>query len=297
MLINVLINDFIKKVIGFGFYSGIVFTFVLCIFAPVYFDFSSSENYTTIRCLFELERTSMLNDITLCSYNVAIQGCHGFLSMFTPIIVAFVSIPIICDEYNSGNKRFNILRTTKINYHLSKYMTSCVCGGLVLTVGYCIYIIFSYSFFPNVSEYPLEIRQAFMNNIINTEPRFSEYGYFYMLLKKCIEVFMYGFITSVPSIILSNVIKNKYLVICIPFLIKYVIVQTCSKLSSQLMEKTENTETLSIKVIKTINPDSLLNISIYSDVKLYIIIYNITFFLIGIILLYISAEVKYDYGE
>lgn len=297
MLFNNLLNDFVKKATGYGFYLGVILTFILCIFAPVYFDFSSCENYTTIRCLSEFNRTFMMNDITLCSYNIAIQGCDGFLSMFTPIIVSFVSVPIICDEYNSGNKRFNILRTTKFNYYISKYITSSICGGLVLMLGYCLYIIFSYSFFPNVSNYPLEMHQEFMDNIINTEPRFEEHGYFYMLLKKCMGVFIYGVIASVPAIILSNIIRNKYLVICIPFFVKYVTVQSCSKFSSELMEKTENTEALSLNVIKTINPDSLLNSSIFSNVKSYIIIYNILLFLIGIILFHLSAEVKYDCGE
>lgn len=295
MLIHNFIVDFKKILIGYGFYAGILLTTIMCIFSPVYYNFFNSENYTFIKCLIEYDKEDMLNDASLSSYNVAIQGAHGFLSMFAPIIVAFASVPVFCDEYNSGNARFIILRTNKRKYRVSKYLSSSICGGMVLWCGFCIYIVSSYIFFPDISNYSLEIKNTFEESIKQSYPNFVQYGYWYVLLRISIEIFFYGVMTTIPSIILTSFVKNKYIIICLPFFLKYVIVQTCNKLSSESMEKSLNNHLLN--VIKTVNPDSLSNISIYPNLNNKIIGFNIALFVVGLILFTIISEAKYDCGE
>ena len=257
-------NVNLRKVLtGYGFYVSVAFTILLLALSSIY-STDNYDNYSAIRVLMEYDRDFMLNNTHLCSYSVVRNSTGGWFSMFVPIISAFAFVPMICDEYDSGSVRFNIFRSSKLRYHISKFIIGSTSGGLAVLAGFIVYTVFVYSV------------------------------YIPLLLLKSLEIFIYGFVSSALAVLFTSFIRNKYLVMCIPFFVKYVVTQTCTKFNFDAMVK-QNMRI--IKLSNIINPDSVLNLYLYNDYRHIIIIYNIILWSV-LFAVYIVISVKrVDCGE
>lgn len=287
-------NVNLRKVLtGYGFYVSVAFTILLLALSSIY-STDNYDNYSAIRVLMEYDRDFMLNDTRLCSYSVVRNSTGGWFSMFIPIISAFAFVPIICDEYDSGSVRFNIFRSSKLRYHISKFIIGSISGGLAVLAGFIVYTFFVYSVFPNISQYSPESQSFFEQSIKNSFPHIFEYGYIPLLLLKSLEIFIYGFVSSALAVLFTSFIRNKYLVMCIPFFVKYVVTQTCTKFNFDAMVK-QNMGV--IKLSNIINPDSVLNLYLYNDYRHIIIIYNIILWAVLFAVYIVISGKRVDCGE
>lgn len=287
-------NVNLRKVLtGYGFYVSVAFTILLLALSSIY-STDNYDNYSAIRVLMEYDRDFMLNDTRLCSYSVVRNSTGGWFSMFIPIISAFAFVPIICDEYDSGSVRFNIFRSSKLRYHISKFIIGSISGGLAVLAGFIVYTVFVYSVFPDISQYSPENQSFFEQSIKNSFPHIFEYGYIPLLLLKSLEIFIYGFVSSALAVLFTSFIRNKYLVMCIPFFVKYVVTQTCTKFNFDAMVK-QNMGV--IKLSNIINPDSVLNLYLYNDYRHIIIIYNIILWAVLFAVYIVISGKRVDCGE
>lgn len=287
-------NVNLRKVLtGYGFYVSVAFTILLLALSSIY-STGNYDSYSAIRVLMEYDRDFMLNDTRLCSYSVVRNSTGGWFSMFIPIISAFAFVPIICDEYDSGSVRFNIFRSSKLRYHISKFIIGSISGGLAVLAGFIVYTVFVYSVFPDISQYSPENQSFFEQNIKNSFPHIFEYGYIPLLLLKSLEIFIYGFVSSALAVLFTSFIRNKYLVMCIPFFVKYVVTQTCTKFNFDAMVK-QNMGV--IKLSNIINPDSVLNLYLYNDYRHIIIIYNIILWAVLFAVYIVISGKRVDCGE
>lgn len=287
-------NVNLRKVLtGYGFYVSVVFTILLLALSSIY-STGNYDSYSAIHVLMEYDRDFMLNDTRLCSYSVVRNSTGGWFSMFIPIISAFAFVPIICDEYDSGSVRFNIFRSSKLRYHISKFIIGSISGGLAVLAGFIVYTFFVYSVFPNISQYSPESQSFFEQSIKNSFPHIFEYGYIPLLLLKSLEIFIYGFVSSALAVLFTSFIRNKYLVMCIPFFVKYVVTQTCTKFNFDAMVK-QNMGV--IKLSNIINPDSVLNLYLYNDYRHIIIIYNIILWAVLFAVYIVISGKRVDCGE
>lgn len=92
-------------------------------------------------------------------------------------------------------------------------------------------------------------------------------------------MFLYGAVCAAPAIMFTGFIRNKYLVLCIPFFIKYAVSQTCIKLQSQAVSDYNNVDTEMLKISSIFNPDALSYLSDFgNDKSLYLSITERFFF-------------------
>jgi len=289
-------SDFIKVFTGKGFYLCILLTIVLCFSANIYTDMIKNDQYSAFSALRKFDRAFMITDTSFCAFNVIHRAASGWLTMFIPIISAFAYIPLVCDEYEAKSIRFEIFRTGKKSYHISRFITACFCGGIAVTIGYAIFSIISFFVFPNINEYNISQRDIFFDIMSCNYPDIQN-GFIQPMFKILGSVFIYGAAAAAPSITLTAIIRNKYLVICIPFFLKYAIGQTCLKLQSQAIIDYEHIDDRILRLSSIINPDSLVYLQQMGRDKKGVLIYNCVLVLIAFAFYLIIQLRRTDCGE
>lgn len=281
---------------NYGFYLGSFFTVILCFSTSIYYDSLKNDSYSVIKSLFEFDRDFMLCDTLFCSCQVVLSGSGSWFTMFIPIISAFAFIPILCDKSATKSIRLHIFRSSKFNFFTADFISASLAGGCAVLFGFLIFILLVYVSFPNISEYTYEYRISFENYLNDLYSPFTKYRYACIIGAKCFEIFIYGMLSTIPAIVLSCITKNKYIVICVPFFLKYVITQTSVKLNMQAWIDFQNpNESLGI-FANMINPDSILNI-LHNEKMSLLLLYNLALIIIAVIIYLVIISRKGDSGE
>ena len=219
-------TDFYKIVTGYGMYLCVLFTIILCFGTSIHIDMMNNDQYSVIRSLISFDREFMLSSYDFISINVALKGAGSWLSMFIPIISAFAYIPLVCDESESKSIRNAVFRSSKLKFYLSRFITAVLSGGFAVMIGYMVFCGMVFILFPGIGEFPAETREFYIKYLSDVYPSTADLGIGSALVIKFAEIFVYGAIAAIPSILLTAVSKNKYVVLCIPFFIKYALTQT-----------------------------------------------------------------------
>lgn len=295
-LINSIFTHFRKAVTGYGFWICVGFTVILCFSANIYTDVIKKDRYSVFLALRTFDREFMLTDTSFCSFSVVHHAAEGWLSLFIPIIAAFAFIPLVCDEYEAKSVRFEIFRSSKKGYHLSRFVTSCLSGGLAVTAGFAMFSMLAFLLFPGLDDYSPAQREMFLETLSYAFPEIAE-GIALPLLKTIGAVFLYGMTAAVPAITLTAIIRNKYLVLCIPFFLKYAVVQSCIKMQSQAISDWEHPDEALMRFVGIVNPDNLVFLSQTGDNKTAVLLYNGGLVLLGLIVYIFIQTRRTDSGE
>lgn len=286
-----------KILTGYGFYICVVFTVILCFSANVYTDEIKNNRYSAFAALRNFDKNFMLTDTQFCSFQVMLKGGSGWLSMFIPIISAFAFIPLVCDEYEAKSVRFEIFRSTKLTYNFSRFVTACISGGLAVMLGFLIFTFIEYQLFPNLSDYDTLSREMYYEMMSSQYPKLETTGTALPLFIKACEMFLYGAMYAFPAVTLTCVIRNKYLVMCIPFFIKYAVGQSYLKMMSQSYADFENPNEKLSRISTIINPDAISDLNTYGKSIKPILAYNVSLFIICLIFYLTVQSRRCDSGE
>lgn len=288
--------DAIKILTGYGFYVSIFFTVLLCLSSPVYSDGQRNEVYSAASILSQFDEKSMLEHGEMNSFLVSMTGNRGWLSLFIPIIGGFAFVPILCDEYRAGAVRNYIFRSSNFCYHTAKYVMACLSGGLAVMVGYGIYMGIVSMMFPAIGLYQGDLQEVIRQQAMDAYPGISLLGYGGMMALKLVEIFLYGTFSVAWVIFLSSFVRNKYLVLCIPFFLQYAIAQFCTKIRMDAWSGEGFKEKLA-RLLNIILLDSVADLNQYASDAKYILLFHV----IGISLLYAAymwiLGRRTDYGE
>lgn len=288
-------TDFYKIVTGYGMYLCVLFTIILCFGTSIHIDMMNNDQYSVIRSLISFDREFMLSSYDFISINVALKGAGSWLSMFIPIISAFAYIPLVCDESESKSIRNAVFRSSKLKFYLSRFITAVLSGGFAVMIGYMVFCGMVFILFPGIGEFPAETREFYIHYLSDVYPSTADFGIGSALVIKFAEIFVYGAIAAIPAILLTAVSKNKYVVLCIPFFIKYALTQTSIKLIAQAYSNGEGVGGRLTEISNMINLDYVLQIyemKSYRLILLYIIV------AISTLALYLFIQLRrFDSGE
>lgn len=285
-LINSLRGDLNKTLLNIGFLGAVMLTAVLCFTAPTYHDLTTDRSYSVFESFFSFKREFIESDTQFASINVFQNGLGGYITMFLPIIVAFPFMVSFCAERNSGLMRFTISRTGCLRYYLSKFLSVLIGGGLAAMLGYVIYGLVIYGFFPNVNSYELDEFYYEMHPDSQTVE----------VLKMLLSAFIYGAVTTLPAFLISSFSRNPYLITCVPFLMVYIWNTAINKLVLKAWE-TEDYE-LSEKLFD-FQPDSarrLVYITEWNDSAQRIVLFNSVLVVSVIVLFSLIMNLRKDRG-
>ena len=195
----------------------------------------------------------------------------SWLAMFLPIISGLCFANVICDDKSSKYTRCEVIRTGFYKLKAAKFLSALVSSGIVMAVGFAAFSFFIRSYFPKDGF--VEINLAVI----------------------IAEMFIYGIMSAIPALIATAFTNNKYLIVCVPFLLKYVLSQFAYKLSNDAYEDLWHPDLALAKLGMLIAPDSVSFVFTY-PYKLEIIMINAVL-LLGGGAVYLFVKGGVDKGE
>lgn len=203
--------DFNKTLVSMGFLAAIIVTFLLCLTEDVYMDASDMRKYSAFEALFKFERQFMESRSSFCAVSVFKSALSGYSAMFLPILASFPFVFSQSAERNSGNIRFSVFRAKRLRYYFSKFICGVISGGICVMLGVALFGIFSFFAFPGLGCYPSLPPEYFAPDGISAE-----------IARKLLSSFVYGCASTFPAFFLSAFCRNRYLILCVPFLTRYM---------------------------------------------------------------------------
>ena len=128
-----------------------------------------------------------------------------------------------------------------------------------MVIGYLIFIGLVLLLFPHLSEYSSQQTEMFYENLRYVFPEISN-GILLPAVKTLCSVFVYGAFWAMPAMLLTAVVRNKYIVMCVPFFLKYALGQLCQKLQAQAVSDIQHTDMKLLELTGVIHPDSLAHL-------------------------------------
>ncbi len=279
--LKVIKTDIKKYIFTSAFLVCILITFVLCFTAQCYTDIETHKAYTIFDVMRSFSREKLLSEYNFSSISVLYMGLKSWLTMFIPIVSSFAFIPVFCDERSSGYLRFEVHRSGNKRMYFSKLVSSFLSGGLAVSIGYILFGIVIFIFFPSLSKYDSSFYKDNIFALYNGKTLLN-------ILKLVAQMFLFAGFWALPAFALSSVIKNKYVLLCVPFMLKYIYDQVITKLICDGVSYNK------IVIFKT---DSVLDLFYMLKNKGFVFIFYISVIAVLFIFYIIFMNRRLDYGE
>lgn len=259
----------LKRLFGTpGFWVAVAGTVVLSLFSPLYYNVANGSSLSILEVCMEYKEEALLDSTEFCSYAVFRRGFGAWLRMFVPVIVSLASVNLKADEYNSSAWRNYLYRAGKPAYNVGGCLFYLLSGGLVLVLGYSVFGLAVKGMFPGLGRFSVENRASFVQS------RFGQgsfMGWLYgiggfplAVAAYLLEIFLYGMEQSAAAMFLSLFTENKYILICTPFFLRYLISQAASLFPYMAMSKNPQLSLSSLSayndIANTWNPEALLTL-------------------------------------
>lgn len=180
------------------YWLSVLAAFLLLMCSIVYTDSLTGERFIFIDLFYNKVPQEALEFGMISIKGILLGRDTSYLWMFCPIIVG---VPCILTQ---KVERFVLFRTSKNSYFLSKYICNLVLGGVIILNAYLLF--------------------AVIGMTLSQEAIWDIY-----FEQKLASVFCWGMINTIPGILLSEFIHNKYLILCVPFVLNYFV---CNFLST-----------------------------------------------------------------
>lgn len=249
------------------FWLSVAATVVICMFSELYRD-PQGKTKTVIEMFMQYSKNAMLADTQLCSYNVFITGFRSWLTLFVPVIVSISAVGIYIDERKSGMWRLALHRTGRAKYSISGGLFILLSGGLALALGGALFALLTAIMFPPLSAYPAESVNFFTEFMFSRgTPMYGIYragGLPLCTVVQLAETFFYGMVCSAAAMLLSAFCENKYVIICIPFFLKYAFDQLSTVLFGKAVDDPTGFNEKLSDFAQMIDPDAANSFLTYS---------------------------------
>lgn len=239
--------SFKKTITSCGFWLCVIMTVVLLFAAYLHTDYNTMNRYSAVRALMDFSAEELAEEFEFCNISVVQNARSGWFMMFSPILSAFCFVPLMTTEREENAMRFQIFRTSKLKYFVSEFFAGAISAGAATALGYAIFAAIAFPLFPGVSEMS-DFAALMLEGVTFNFP------------KLLLGMWCYGAFWSIPAMLLTSVLRNKYLIMCIPFFIKYGLTQTYQKISQNIFAG-ELPDAKTLKLISAVNPDGIIRIN------------------------------------
>lgn len=219
-IINVWIENTMKMIIGKTFVFSIFAALLIFLTTNIYTEPIKGKEYNLLSLIIAEDSKEIINDAPIIWDEIFLGGSNGYIWLFAPIIVALPYISTVSAGKSDSNVRFEIIRSGKFAYVVGRLLAVLGIGGLIISLSYSIYGLIMY----------LVLNQAGQYDIIQSNSL--------LILKKILSMYIYGAISMILSYMLSAIIRNKYIMMCIPFVFNYFFTMYISEIN--LYNFTEN---------------------------------------------------------
>lgn len=249
--------SFKKNITSGGFWLCVIMTVVLLFAAYLHTDYNTMNRYSAVRALMDFSAEELAEEFEFCNISVVQNARVGWFTMFAPILGAFCFVPLMTTEREENAVRFQIFRSSKLKYYIAEFLAGVISAGTATALGYAIFAAIAFPLFPGVSE---------MSDFASLMLEGTTFNFPKLLLG----MWCYGAFWSIPAMLLTSVLRNKYLIMCIPFFIKYGLTQTYQKISQNIFAG-EIPGAKTLKIINAVNPDGIIRIDEYNRISVIIL--------------------------
>lgn len=262
----------LKKILtSSGFWLCMLMTVLLLFFAEIHTDNTTLNRYSVIRGLTDFSREELAEEFEFCNISVVQNARSGWFMLFAPILGAFCFVPILTTEREENVLRFQIFRASRLKYYIAEFFAGVVSAGAATALGYAVFSAIVSPLFPSISE-----MSDFAKNMLeSTELNFP---------KLLLGMWCFGAFWSTPAMLLTSILRNKYLIMCIPFFLKYGLTQTYQKISQNIYAG-EFPETKTLKILSAVNPDGIIWINEFNRVPVITLFAILALILLAIYLI------------
>jgi hypothetical protein len=219
-----------KMISNATFYVGIIAVVILLLLGIVYTSPFTGEEFNVLDFMISDNRNELLKESDLREGDIIVKGLDSYLDMFLPIVAVIPFVAILCGEKKNNNTRFEIYRVGKTRYVAGKIFAAMLIGGSVSFFGYVLFSLIIMMIFQNGMSMAVAVQNQFLEEeTVVTAFLYQCFGLGGIYIMKFIRMFLYGAFVTVPAIGLSAVIKNRYIILSVPFMIFYLLQKVIEK--------------------------------------------------------------------
>ena len=222
-MINFSRENVFKMVSEVSFFAAILAALVLFSTAIVYVEPLGGKEYSVLNLLAGKNTKKVLADESLNVFGIFLDGNIGYMEIFAPIVASIPYISIVSCERMHSNFRFEIFRVGRTTYAFGNLLAAFIVGGFIFCVAYAAYGITLYVIFHGGLFHEGIIRGGIMREGIIRGGMGSVFmgENVTLIIKKLMGMFIYGGVSVIPTVLISAFVRNKYIVLFIPFMLNY----------------------------------------------------------------------------
>lgn len=261
------IHQEIKKMLtNYTFILAVIATTVVNMSGTIVTEANTYKSYNLFQIIFmnNTRKNELIDMYNITFSRIFLSGSQGYLWMFISIFASAPFVVLICSAKKNNNIRFEIYRMGKKTYIISKGLASILIGGLVILLGYGIYGLILKLVLPAGETLTLIIT-----------------------IRRLIEMLIYGMSSVIFTFVLSGIMRNRYLVLCIPFMANYFL--------KSLLEKPNIAESFISRIANPTTPSYLF--SYEKTQRIEVICFWIAVILCGFMIYYFVLNRRCDCGE
>lgn len=187
---------------------------VVCMLSIGY-ETNNRIRYTVAEIVLFADRDLIQANGELDRYSIWYNGLSNYGTILFPLLVGMGFMYMISTERKNGTNRFILIRSNALKYCISKTVSAVLSSGIILLTGYLLYGLIVFCKFPTPA--------CFADIYGSSEP--------VAVLTRCLRVFGYGAYLAVIPVFVSMIFKDKYVLMCLPLITKYILDQLSLKLT------------------------------------------------------------------
>ena len=212
------------------------------------FESSNGIRYSVAEIVLFADKELIISNGELDRYSIWYNGLSGYGTILFPLLIGIGFMYVISAERKNGTNRLMLIRSNSLKYCVSKTVAAVLSSGIILLTGYVLYGIIVYLKFPA----PVDFEELYGMGEIQA------------VLIRLLRTFGYGGYISVIPISVSMFFNDRYILMCLPLIVKYVIDQSALKLliTSTTMSSIVNTFSME-RIIMDPEGFSFVNMAFY----------------------------------
>lgn len=283
-----LIKEELKKMCSnVAFFIVIIATAVIYASGIIYTDLTTMTAYNLFSIWMKPNYKIILANGGVSFETLFLDGPDSYIWMFAPILVSLPFVALLCGAKKNNNIRFELMRVGKKSYILGKMVAAILAGGMAFLLGYFIYGVALYIMMPRGGAAAME----HITWIYSVTPQLTELyefgGLKLQLVLRLVGIFVFGMTTVVLPFAVSAFIRNKYLVICVPFMMNYFL--------TVFLEKMYGIAPKLASIMLPTNPAELFRFNL--ERAHWILLYWLGCVIVTLILHYVLLSRRCDCGE
>ena len=214
------------------------------VFQPV------GNQVTLIELIQQIYTGELIPDVSISVPVIWQRSLGSWLVLFAPLLVSVGYVVTLSSERQNGQMKFELIRAGSIRYCVSKVVSGALFCGFVFLAGYGLFGLLLKLFLPAFSSFGTEEQSFYMEMYFGNSMQA-------FLCRQLLGAFLFGILAGVFGIGTAVFFEDKYMLICLPFLLNYIYQQILQKITQGMYAAGAE----SAAWVESFYPASIVNVS------------------------------------